>query len=97
VGRSWRTSELRNVTQVAAVTFTVKRDGSVSHVHITEASGNTTLDFFGAAPRFRRLAFSRAAAPVSAQRCGSGTAIQPKVRKTMNRLVWIALASTARR
>jgi periplasmic protein TonB len=45
VGRSWRTSDLRNVTQVAAVTFTVKRDGSVSHVHITQPSGNTTLDF----------------------------------------------------
>ena len=45
VGRSWRTSELRNVTQVAAVTFTVKRDGSVSHVHITQPSGDTTLDF----------------------------------------------------
>jgi len=45
VGRSWRTSDLRNVTQTAAVTFTVKRDGSVSHVHITQPSGNTTLDF----------------------------------------------------
>jgi protein TonB len=45
VGRSWRTTDLRNVTQVAAVTFTVKRDGSVSHVHITQASGNVTLDF----------------------------------------------------
>ena len=45
VGRSWRTSDLRNVTQTAAVTFTVRRDGSVSRVHITQASGNATLDF----------------------------------------------------
>ena len=45
VGRAWRTSDLRNVTQTAAVTFIVKRDGSVSHVHITQPSGNTTLDF----------------------------------------------------
>jgi protein TonB len=45
VGRAWRTSDLRNVTQVAAVTFIVKRDGSVSHVHITQPSGNTTLDY----------------------------------------------------
>jgi protein TonB len=45
VGRAWRTSDLRNVTQTAAVTFTVKRDGSVSHVHITQPSGNGTLDF----------------------------------------------------
>ncbi len=45
VGRAWRTSDLRNVTQMAAVTFTVRRDGSVSHVHITQASGNATLDF----------------------------------------------------
>jgi protein TonB len=45
VGRAWRTSELRNLSQVAAVTFTVRRDGSVSHVHITQASGNATLDF----------------------------------------------------
>ncbi|MGO9231310.1 MAG: TonB family protein [Bryobacteraceae bacterium] len=45
VGRAWRTSDLRNVTQVAAVTFILKRDGSVSHVHITQPSGNTTLDF----------------------------------------------------
>jgi protein TonB len=45
VGRSWRTTDLRNVTVTAAVTFTVMRDGSVSHVHITEASGNTALDF----------------------------------------------------
>ena len=45
VGRSWRTSDLRNVTQVAAVTFTVKRDGSVTRVHITQPSGNATLDF----------------------------------------------------
>ncbi len=44
VGRAWRTSDLRNVTQVAAVTFTINRDGSVSHVHITQPSGNTTLD-----------------------------------------------------
>ena len=45
VGRAWRTSDLRNVSQVAAVTFTVRRDGSVSHVHITQPSGNATLDF----------------------------------------------------
>ena len=45
VGRAWRTGDLRNVTQVAAVTFTLKRDGSVSHVHITAPSGNATLDF----------------------------------------------------
>lgn len=45
VGRSWRTTDLRNVTQTVAVTFTVKRDGSVTRVHITQASGNTTLDF----------------------------------------------------
>lgn len=45
VGRAWRTSDLRNVTQVASVTFTLKRDGSVSHVHITQASGNATLDY----------------------------------------------------
>lgn len=45
VGRAWRTSDLRNVTQIAAVTFTIKRDGSVSHVRITQPSGNTTLDF----------------------------------------------------
>jgi len=45
VGRAWRTSDLRNVTQVAAVTFLVRRDGSVSHVHITQPSGNATLDF----------------------------------------------------
>ncbi|HEY1218065.1 MAG: TonB family protein [Bryobacteraceae bacterium] len=45
VGRAWRTSDLRNVTQTAAVTFTVRRDGSVSHVHITQPSGNATLDF----------------------------------------------------
>jgi len=36
VGRSWRTSDLRNVTQVAAVTSPCRRDGSVSHVHITQ-------------------------------------------------------------
>jgi len=45
VGRAWRTSDLRNVSQTAGVTFTLKRDGSVSHVHITQPSGNTTLDF----------------------------------------------------
>lgn len=45
VGRAWRTSDLRNVSQVAAVAFSLKRDGSVSHVHITQASGNATLDF----------------------------------------------------
>jgi protein TonB len=45
VGRAWRTSDLRNVTQTAAVTFIVKRDGSVSRVHITQPSGNATLDF----------------------------------------------------
>jgi protein TonB len=45
VGRAWRTSDLRNVSQVAAVTFTVRRDGTVSHVHITQPSGNSTLDF----------------------------------------------------
>jgi TonB family protein len=45
VGRAWRTSDLRNATQVAAVTFTLKRDGSVSHVHITQPSGNAPLDF----------------------------------------------------
>jgi len=45
VGRAWRTSDLRNVTQTAAVTFVLNRDGSVSHVRITEPSGNATLDF----------------------------------------------------
>jgi protein TonB len=45
VGRTWRTGDLRNVTQVAAVMFTLRRDGTVSRVHITEASGNATLDF----------------------------------------------------
>jgi protein TonB len=45
VGRAWRTGDLRGVTVVAAVTFTVRRDGSVSHVHITQPSGNSTLDF----------------------------------------------------
>jgi len=44
-GRSWRTSDLKNVTQVAVVMFTIRRDGSVTRVHITEPSGNATLDF----------------------------------------------------
>ena len=45
VGRTWRTADLKNVTQVAAVMFTLRRDGTVTRVHITEPSGNATLDF----------------------------------------------------
>jgi len=45
VGRNWRTSDLRNVSQIATVTFILKRDGSVSHVRITQPSGNSALDF----------------------------------------------------
>jgi protein TonB len=46
VGQSWRTTDLNsNIVSIAVVTFVIKRDGSVSNVHISQPSGDQGLDF----------------------------------------------------
>ena len=46
VGQSWRTSDLDpRLQNIAIVVFTIKRDGSVSNVRISQRSGNAGLDF----------------------------------------------------
>ena len=57
VTQSWRTSDLdQRIQNVAVVTFTLRRDGTVSGVRISQRSGNSALDYsaqralFDAAP-----------------------------------------------
>jgi protein TonB len=46
IARNWKTSELnlRNTSPAVVVTFTIRRDGSVTNVRIEQSSGNFTLD-----------------------------------------------------
>lgn len=45
VGQHWQTSGLDQRSSAAAVTFTIRRDGSVTGVHLAQSSGNTATDF----------------------------------------------------
>jgi protein TonB len=46
VTRSWQSSDLdQRIQNVAAVTFTLHRDGSATGVRISQPSGNASLDF----------------------------------------------------
>jgi protein TonB len=50
VASKWKTSDIaasiRTAPQVV-VTFTLRRDGSASNVHVTQSSGNSALDRSG--------------------------------------------------
>lgn len=45
VGQHWQTGGLDSRSNLAAVTFTIRRDGSVTGVRLAQSSGNSATDF----------------------------------------------------
>ena len=71
VAQYWKTTDVRaNNAPVVGVTFTLRRDGSVTGIRITQKSGNRRSRYFRAARHYGRCAISAVAAAVPQERGG---------------------------
>ena len=80
VGQHWQTAGLDPRSNVAAVTFTIRRDGSVTGVRLAQTSGNSATDFSAQRAVLDAQPFPPLPPQFSEERGDRNIAIQFKVR-----------------